>query len=84
MGVTIDSISCICIVLSIGLCVDYSAHIAHTFGAAVGNSKECTHAALTDIGPAVLNGGITTLLALFVLAFSDYYFFIIFFKVKYV
>jgi hypothetical protein len=33
------------------------------------------------MGPAILNGGITTFLALFFLAFSDSYAFIIFFKV---
>ena len=29
--ITIDILSCINIVLAIGLCVDYSAHIAHAF-----------------------------------------------------
>ena len=30
-GITIDIISCINIVLAIGLCVDYSVHICHAF-----------------------------------------------------
>ena len=30
-GLTIDTISCVNIVLGVGLCVDYSAHIAHAF-----------------------------------------------------
>ena len=29
--ITIDVISCCCIIVTVGLCVDYSAHIAHTF-----------------------------------------------------
>lgn len=29
--ITIDTLSCINIVLAIGLCVDYSAHVAHAF-----------------------------------------------------
>ena len=33
------------------------------------------------MGPAILNGGITTFLALFFLAFSQSYAFIVFFKV---
>lgn len=33
---TIDTISCINIVLAIGLCVDYSVHIAHAFIVAEG------------------------------------------------
>ena len=34
------------------------------------------------MGPAILNGGITTVLALFFLAFSQSYAFIVFFKVS--
>ena len=30
-GITVDVPSCSCIVMSVGLCVDYSAHIAHAF-----------------------------------------------------
>lgn len=30
-GLTIDVVSSILVIISIGLCVDYSAHIAHTF-----------------------------------------------------
>ena len=29
--ITIDTLSCVNIVLAVGLCVDYSAHIAHAF-----------------------------------------------------
>ena len=36
-GITIDIISCIAIVLSAGLCVDYSVHIGHAFLVAKGN-----------------------------------------------
>ena len=30
-GLTIDTISCVSVVLVIGLCIDYSAHIGHAF-----------------------------------------------------
>ena len=30
-GITIDIVSCITVVLSIGLCVDYAAHIGHAY-----------------------------------------------------
>lgn len=30
-GLTVDAISCVSVVLVVGLCVDYSAHIAHAF-----------------------------------------------------
>jgi len=37
-GVTVDTLSCINIVLAIGLCVDYSAHIAHAYIVSQGKS----------------------------------------------
>ena len=39
-GITIDIISCINIVLSVGLCVDYSVHIGHAFLVARGGRQE--------------------------------------------
>ena len=37
-NITIDIISCINIVIAIGLCVDYSVHIAHAYMVAQGNA----------------------------------------------
>ncbi len=103
-GVTIDTLSCINIVLAIGLCVDYSAHIAHAFIVSEGKYSTylidhlCIRApnhftiagtkedraiiSLKTIGPAVINGGITTFLALVLLGFSQSHVFITFFKVR--
>ena len=39
-GLTIDTVSCTNIIISIGLCVDYSAHIAHAFMSCSGSRKE--------------------------------------------
>ena len=36
-NITIDVISCCCIIVIVGLCVDYSAHIAHAFLVSTGN-----------------------------------------------
>ena len=38
-GQTIDVVSSVIIIISIGLCVDYSAHIAHAFLSAKGKTK---------------------------------------------
>ena len=38
-GITIDIISCVNIVLAVGLCVDYSVHIGHAFLIASGNDS---------------------------------------------
>merc|ERR1711902_479983 len=68
--ITIDIISCINIVLAIGLCVDYSVHIGHAFLVAKGSRQEKAVQAVSSIGPAVFNGGVTTFLALVLCSFS--------------
>ena len=69
-NITIDIISCINIVLSVGLCVDYSVHIGHAFLVAKGTRQERTNEAVLSIGPAVFNGGLTTFLALVLCSLS--------------
>ncbi len=82
LGITVDTISCINIVLAIGLCVDYSAHIAHAFIVAEGPTRvDRALSALVAMGPAILNGGVTTFLALVLLGGSQSHAFIVFFKV---
>jgi len=80
-NMTIDIISCVSIVLAIGLCVDYSVHIGHAFLIAPGTRLDKSIYAIETIGPAVFNGGFTTFLALSLLAFSQSSIFITFFKV---
>ena len=80
--ITIDIISCVNIVLAVGLCVDYSVHIGHAYLTARGTPSQRTLSAITTIGSAVLNGGITTFLALVLLAASSSHVFISFFKVR--
>ena len=69
------------ITISIGLCVDYSAHIAHAFMVAKGSRDDRMKQTLTCIGPAVLNGGISTFLAFVLLSMSKSIIFLTFFKV---
>merc|ERR1719510_785763 len=80
-NITIDTISCVNIVLAIGLCVDYSAHIAHAFIVAKGTKIERAQIALSTMGPAIVNGGMTTFLAVTPLFFSESHVFQTFFKV---
>merc|ERR1712203_543 len=65
--VTIDIISCVNIVLAIGLCVDYSVHIGLAFMVAKGSRQDKAVEAVASIGPAVFNGGFTTFFKVFVL-----------------
>ena len=50
-GQTIDVVSSVIIIISIGLCVDYSAHIAHAFLSAKGKKKVYS----TDLGSVIGN-----------------------------
>lgn len=85
-GLTIDLVSCIGLQLAVGLCVDYAAHIGHTFLTidAIGDNSKTNRAlgTMKHIGAAVLYGGGSTLLALTMLSGSEAYTFKAFFKVK--
>jgi len=80
-GLTIDVVSCINLIIAVGLCVDYSAHIAHNFMEHQGTGDERALKTLVDMGPAVLNGGFSTFLAFILTAASTSHVFITFFKV---
>ena len=76
----IDNVSTIQAVISIGLCVDYAAHVGHSFMLKAGTNEERVTAAMADIGSAVLNGGISTFLAVLFLASSQSYVFRLLFR----
>ena len=80
-GLNVDTLFAIFMTISIGLCVDYSAHIAHAFMVAKGSRDDRMKQTLTCIGPAVLNGGISTFLAFVLLSMSKSIIFLTFFKV---
>ena len=81
-GLTIDVVSCNTIIISVGLCVDFSAHIAHSFMMQkTGNRNDRVRKTLYEIGPAVLNGGFSTFLAFSILIGSKSYVFRSFFKI---
>jgi len=76
LGLVIDSVSVINIVLAVGLSIDYSAHIGHCFMVKGGNNKDARATeSLADIGASVLNGALSTFLAVAVLLFSKSYVF---------
>ncbi|GMH53979.1 hypothetical protein TrST_g11911 [Triparma strigata] len=80
-GLVIDNVSVINLTLAVGLAVDYSAHVGHCFMLKDGNNRsERVISALADIGSAVLNGAISTFLAVVVLSGSQSYVFRVLFK----
>jgi len=80
-GVTISGVSTIFILVSVGLAVDYSAHIAHMFAESKGTARERAIGALERIGPSVFNAIFSTLLAVIVLSTSTSFIYQVFFKV---
>lgn len=79
-GLTIDTVVVIFTVISLGLSVDYSAHIAHGYLLATGSPSDRREACLVDTGAAVFNGAFSTLLAVILLSTSQTYFFVTFFR----
>ncbi|XP_035696826.1 NPC1-like intracellular cholesterol transporter 1 [Branchiostoma floridae] len=80
-GLTIDTVTTNIMVIAIGLAVDYATHICHTFLIVGGTRQERALLTLSNMGPAVFNGGFSTFLAIVLLASSQHYVFITFFKV---
>ncbi|CAK1545868.1 unnamed protein product [Leptosia nina] len=81
-GMTVDIVCCIGLELAIGLCVDYAAHVGHSFLTFTqGNRNERAFQTVTSIGTAVLLGGGSTLLSLSLLSMSKTYTFQSFFKI---
>jgi predicted RND superfamily exporter protein len=78
--VPIDGVSVISAVLAIGLSVDHVAHVGHAFMKESGTRAERIILALMTVGGGVVNGGMSTLLAVIVLAFSESYVFLTIFK----
>ena len=81
LDMTIDPFSTICYIIGVGLSVDYGAHIAHAFIISEGTKKERATKGFVSISPAIVHGGISTLLALAPTALSQSHIFISFFRI---
>jgi predicted RND superfamily exporter protein len=75
-----NSVTAINLVLAVGLAIDYSAHIAHSFLTSKGSGMERAMHAVDHIGASVFNGGFSTFLAVLPLGLSKSYVFQVFFK----
>lgn len=71
-NINLNSISVVNLVMSIGLSFDYVGHIGHAFSESPQKNRNLRAAnALNKLGVPVLNGAITTFLAVLVLSTSD-------------
>ena len=80
-GLNIDTLFAVYMTISIGLCVDYSAHIAHGFMVEKGDRNTRMKMTLINVGPAVFNGGFSTFLSFIFLSMSESYIFMAYFKI---
>lgn len=83
-NVNLDSISMINLVICIGFSVDFSAHISYAFvtsGESSANKRSID--ALSLLGYPVLQGAVSTILGIVVLAASNTYIFRTFFKIMF-
>ena len=86
---TMNNIIVLQLVIGLGLAVDYSAHIAHTY-IIVEPPKECetnaekrmfkARVAISQMGSSVVHGAISTFLAIAVLGAAKSYIFVVFFR----
>jgi len=77
----LNTVTAINLLISIGLSVDYSAHIAHSFMMSDGvNRDERVRKALQHIGVSVFNGGISTFIAILPSGMAETYIFQTFVK----
>eukprot|EP00904_Undaria_pinnatifida_P001827 jgi/Undpi1/11645/HiC_scaffold_36.g13940.m1 len=77
---SIDTVAVINLVLAVGLSVDYAAHVGHSFMIKAGTRDERMVQAISDIGVAVIHGGVSTFLAVVLLSQSSSYVFRVLFK----
>lgn len=80
-GISLDTVSMITIIMSIGFAVDFAAHTAHAFVASGETSAaKRIPEALGSIGWPSLQGGLSTVLGVVVLSDLDSYMIVAFFK----
>jgi len=74
--VRLNSISYVCLVMALGLAVDYCVHIGHAFDSACRDPRSLSNQAAAKqavmrMGASVFQGGFTTLLGILVLALAS-------------
>ena len=81
-GLSLSSITMIEVIMSVGFCIDFSAHLTHAFIAGVGKGSrnERAYQACVQTGVPILNSAISTIIGVCVLGFSESYVFQTFFK----
>uniref|UniRef100_A0A3Q2DFP6 Patched domain-containing protein 3 n=1 Tax=Cyprinodon variegatus TaxID=28743 RepID=A0A3Q2DFP6_CYPVA len=83
-GVSLDTISMINLIMSIGFSVDFSAHISYAFvSSPKGDVDQKAAEALSHLGYPIMQGALSTILGVVVLSMSGSYIFRTFFKIMF-
>ena len=81
-NIPLDAVSMICIIMCIGFSVDFSAHMTYAYVIAEGTSfKERVSSALGGLGLPIVQGAMSSILAVSVLADAEANVFRVFFKI---
>jgi len=80
VGFSYNSVTVINGLMTVGLAVDYNAHIAHAFRHGSGSRLDRARFSLNHIGGAVFTGGVSTFLAVLPMATAQSYIFEVFFR----
>ena len=81
-SLSLSSITMIEVIMCVGFCVDFSAHLTHSFIATVGKGSrnERAYRSCIHTGLPILNSALSTIIGVCVLGFSQSYIYLTFFK----
>ena len=82
MSLSLSTITMVIVIMSIGFCIDFSAHIVHAFISDTGKGDRSTRAyrACINVGIPIFNSAFSTFLGISLLYFCESFIFKAFFK----
>lgn len=85
-GLSLSSVTMIELIMSVGFCVDFSAHLTHAFisNAGKGDRNRRAYKACMNVGIPIFNSALSTIIGICLLAFSKSYIFKSFFKTMFI
>lgn len=77
VGLKLNPVSAVSLITAVGIGVEFTVHISLSFLTNMGDKNERMQATLDHMFIPVLHGGISTLLGIFMLAFSEFSFIVL-------
>jgi predicted RND superfamily exporter protein len=82
-GIKLSAIPAVSLIMTVGVAVEFTAHIILAFVVAKGTLAQRTAEALNHMFVPIVNGYISTFLGVFMMSFSDFPFIVLYFFVLY-